>query len=166
MRRVYERLLIPAFETGVKRRQTFRYLRELEASQWRSRAELEAIQFEALRTLIAHAFASCPFYREEWQERGLGPDALRTPDDIRRWPLVERETIRLNRAGMRSQVPGLRLLAKGTGGSSGTPLQFDLDTRSNEKRMAAAFRGYRWAGAGPGTRQLYLWGVSPGAGRP
>ncbi len=27
--------------------------------------------------------------------------------------------------------------------------------------MAATFRGYAWATAGPGTRQLYVWGTSP-----
>jgi len=31
--------------------------------------------------------------------------------------------------------------------------------------MAAWHRGYGWAGAGPGTRQLYLWGVPLGARR-
>jgi phenylacetate-CoA ligase len=43
------------------------------------------------------------------------------------------------------------------------PLQFDLDTDSNERRMAAWHRGYGWAGAAPGTRQWYLWGVPPDA---
>src|SRR5690606_25183337 len=54
-------------------------------------------------------------------------------------------------------------ISKATGGSSGVPLQFDLDTDSNERRMAAWHRGYGWAGAAPGTRQWYLWGVPPDA---
>jgi phenylacetate-CoA ligase len=40
-------------------------------------------------------------------------------------------------------------------------LQFDLDSGSYERRMAGTFRGYAWASAGPGSRQLYLWGTSP-----
>jgi phenylacetate-CoA ligase len=63
---------------------------------------------------------------------------------------------------MRAERPSLRLIAKATGGSSGVPLQFDLDTGSNERRMAAWHRGYAWAGAEPGTKQLYLWGVPLG----
>jgi phenylacetate-CoA ligase len=57
----------------------------------------------------------------------------------------------------------MRLLSKATGGSSGVPLQFDLDTDSHDRRMAAWHRGYNWAGAGPGSKQLYLWGVPLGA---
>src|SRR5690606_32255662 len=64
---------------------------------------------------------------------------------------------------MRSTAPGLRLITKATGGSSGVPLTFDLDTVSNDRRMAAWNRGYGWAGAEPGTRQWYLWGVPPDA---
>ena len=63
---------------------------------------------------------------------------------------------------MRAQLPGLRLMSKATGGSSGDPLQFDLDDGSNDRRMAASHRGYQWAGAGPGTKQLYLWGTALG----
>src|SRR5207244_7741173 len=59
-------------------------------------------------------------------------------------------------------VPGLRLLSKSTGGSSGVPLHFDLDTDSHDRRTAATHRGYGWAGAAPGTKQLFLWGVPLG----
>jgi phenylacetate-CoA ligase len=62
---------------------------------------------------------------------------------------------------MRAELPGLRRIVKATGGSTGVPLRFELDSRSHDKRMAATFRGYSWAGAGPGTRQLHLWGTSP-----
>src|SRR5262249_32041758 len=45
---------------------------------------------------------------------------------------------------------------------SGVPLQFYLNQDSNDRRMAAWHRGYSWAGAEPGTRQAYLWGVPLG----
>ena len=41
-------------------------------------------------------------------------------------------------------------------------LRFDLNLESHERRVAATYRGYSWAGAGPGSRQLYLWGVPLG----
>jgi phenylacetate-CoA ligase len=64
---------------------------------------------------------------------------------------------------MRATNPPMRLISKSTGGSSGVPLQFDLDLDSHERRTAAWHRGYAWAGAAPGTKQLYLWGASIGA---
>jgi phenylacetate-CoA ligase len=54
------------------------------------------------------------------------------------------------------------LLKKATGGSSGVPLAFDLNPDSNDRRMAAWHRGYSWGGAGPGTKQWYLWGTAIG----
>ena len=74
---------------------------------------------------------------------------------------LERETIRNEAAALRSDAPGLKRISKATGGSSGVPLQFELGSDSYERRMAGMFRGYAWAGAGPGTRQLYLWGTNP-----
>jgi len=159
---IHRKLLIPAFEAGIKGRKTFRYWRDLEQSQWLPRGELESLQFDALRRLIAYAFANCPYYRREWTRLNIGPHQMQSIEDFRSWPVIGREVIRENRPGMRAQLPGLHLLTKSTGGSTGVPLHFDLDTENLDHRMAAWHRGYDWAGAGPGTKQFYLWGVPLG----
>ena len=159
---LHRHLLLPGFETAIKRRRTFRYWAELERSQWLPRDAIAAIQFGALRRLIEHAYANCPYYRRSWDNLGLHPGLLTAPPEIARWPVIDRETVRVSRADMRSTRPGTRLISKSTGGSSGVPLQFDLDSDSNDRRTAAWHRGYAWAGAGPGTKQLYLWGVPLG----
>src|SRR5687768_3791598 len=125
---VYRHLLLPAFDGGLKRRKTFHYLKELERSQWLSRDELDRRQFEALRRLVTHAFHACPYYGEAWSRQGLHPEQLDSLEAFQSWPVTDRETILVNRLHMRARVPGMRLLAKSTGGSSGTPLVFDYDT--------------------------------------
>lgn len=159
---LHRRILLPAFEGALKCRKTFRYWRDLERSQWLSESEVAEVQLAALQRLLSHAFENCPYYREMWTSLGLGPHAIKNIDDFRRWPVIERETIREHRLEMRSTVTGMRLMAKATGGSSGTPLQFDLDPNSLDRRMAAWHRGYKWAGGAPGTKQFYLWGVPLG----
>jgi phenylacetate-CoA ligase len=159
---VYRHILIPGFETVVKRRKTFRYWKELERTQWLSREELEHRQWEALRRLLAHAFTNCPYYGDAWSKMGLAFQDLREPQDFGHWPVIDRETILQNRPAMRNVASNGRLLAKSTGGSSGVPLHFDYDVGNLEWRMAAWHRGYNWAGAAPGTKQLYLWGVALG----
>jgi phenylacetate-CoA ligase len=154
--------LIPAFETGIKRRNTFAYWRDLERTQWLSRAELEKIQFESLRRLLGHAFEHCSYYQSEWQARGLHPQSMKEPADFSKWPVITRQTIRENRVAMRAKMRGMQLIAKSTGGSSGVPLQFDMNADSSDRRFAAWHRGYSWAGAGPGTKQFYLWGANSG----
>lgn len=154
----YRHVLIRGFESGFKRRQTYAYWRALEQSQWLPQAELRARQFASLQALLLHAAANCPYYRDAWQNLGLDPRDLTDHADFQNWPLIDRETIRENRFATRSGLPGTRLMKKATGGSSGVPLEFDLDLDSFARRHAAWHRGYSWAGAGPGSRQWHLWG--------
>jgi phenylacetate-CoA ligase len=155
-------VFLPTFEGLVKGRKTFRYWKELEATQWLGATRLEEIQFEALKRLVAHAFEHSAYYRDEWKRGGLQPNLLQTPADFRHWPIIDGQTILENRLRMRAALPGMRLIAHSTGGSSGVPLHFDLDTDSYARRTAAWHRGYSWEGAAPGTKQLYLWGVALG----
>jgi phenylacetate-CoA ligase len=159
---LYRNLLIRAFESGIKRRKTFAYWRQLERSQWLSRDDLRALQLTALDKLLVHASGSCPYYRDAWQSLGLDPRSVRSIDDFQQWPVIDRETIRNSRCQMRVASAQTRLMKKATGGSSGVPLEFDLNDDSNDRRMAAWHRGYGWAGAWPGTRQWHLWGGAVG----
>jgi phenylacetate-CoA ligase len=160
---IHRHVLLPAFETLFKRRKVLSYWAELERSQWRTKKQLEAIQFAALKRLVEHAWGNCPYYGQEWKRLGLHPSHLKTPDDISRWPVTDRDVILQNRGAMRAMKPSMRLIVKTTGGSTGLPLQFDLDYNSNDRRVAATHRAYGWAGAAPGTKQLYLWGAPLGA---
>lgn len=159
---IHRRVLLPAFESGLKRRKVMRYWNQLERSQWLGRAALEEQQFRALQRLVAHAHETCPYYARAWARLGLHPGRLSAPDEFALWPIIDRSTIREHRMDMRSTRVEGPLISKATGGSSGVPLQFDLDQGSNDRRTAAWHRGYAWAGAPPGTRQLHLWGVPLG----
>lgn len=159
--KLYRHLLLPFFDGVVKGRQTMGHWRNAEQSQWLSRGELEKRQLEALRQLLTHAESTCSYYHEDWKARGLTLSSIQTLEDFQRWPLITRETIRLNRLAMRTTA-AVKRMTKATGGSSGEPLQFDLDTGSNDRRTAMMWRGYNWAGGAPGTRQLYVWGTPVG----
>lgn len=154
---IYRHALLPLFDRVIKGRSTLAHWAAAEESQWWTRERHEAEQLCALQALLAHAWQTCPYYREAWQLAGLDPRRVQSIADFQAWPLIQRETIRSHRFEMRTNQP-CRLLAKATGGSSGEPLQFDLDTGSNDRRTAMMHRGYGWAGGAPGTKQLYIWG--------
>ncbi|HEY3969291.1 MAG TPA: phenylacetate--CoA ligase family protein [Planctomycetaceae bacterium] len=160
---IYQHVLIRGFESGIKRRKTYAYWRELENSQWLPHDEIVSLQFDSLKRLLAHAAENCPYYRDAWRSLGLDPSALSSQAGFAHWPMIDRDVIRENRRQIRAMVTGMRLMKKATGGSSGVPLEFDLDTDSHARRHAAWHRGYSWAGAGPGTSQWHLWGQ---VGRP
>ncbi len=159
---IHRHILLPGFETGMKRRRTFGYWRELERSQWLTPPELEAVQFRALSRLVTHAYDRCPYYRGAWDRLGLHPRQLIHAAGFAAWPVIDRDTIREHRVAMRAASPSLPLISKSTGGSSGVPLQFDLCHESHDRRTAAWHRGYGWAGGAPGTKQLMLWGTALG----
>lgn len=160
-RAIYRNVILPTFDR-LKRRSTFAYWSDLDKSQWLSREELESRQILALTKLLVHAQAHCPYYRDAWSRAGLFAKDLQSLDDFRNWPLIGRETINANREQMKATDRNWKLIAKSTGGSSGEPLHFFLDNVSNDRRTAAAHRGYSWAGAEPGTKQVYLWGAAIG----
>ncbi len=153
----YRHLLFPFFDRVVKGRQTLTHWNSFEHTQWRSRAQLEGQQLTDLRSLLTHAEATCPWYRETWANLQLRAGEVNSFQDFQSFPLLTREAIRDHRVELRTTQP-LKLIPKSTGGSSGVPLQFDLDTGSNDRRTAMMYRGYRWAGGEPGTRQLFIWG--------
>lgn len=158
---LYRHLLLPLFDGVVKGRQTMAHWRNAEASQWWSRERLEELQLDSLRSLLTHAAQTCPHYAEQWAALNLDPAHIQTLQDFTAWPLLTREIIRQNRLRLRTTA-AVKRMTKATGGSSGEPLQFDLDSGSNDRRTAMTYRGYNWAGAAPGTKQLYIWGTAVG----
>ena len=158
---LYRNLLLPAFEKRLKGRKTLDYWAAAEQSQWWSRAALEEHQLRSLRNLLVHAYETCPYYRRQWNAAGLDPYRLESLEDYNRWPLLTRDELTRHRDEIRSTQPYLRF-RKSTGGSTGQPLHFELDTGSHERRVGMTYRGYGWAGGGPGSKQLHIWSTSLG----
>lgn len=99
---LYRHLLLPFFDRVVKGRQTMAHWRAAEESQWWERSRLETFQLLALRDLLQHAQATCPYYGEAWSQAGLKPQSLNSLHDLSRWPLITRDTIRQNRLRIRT----------------------------------------------------------------
>ena len=159
--KLYRHLLLPFFDRVVKQRQTVDFWKSAEVTQWSSLGQLEKFQVDALRNLLHHASTTCDYYGNHWRSLGLDTASMQSLEDFQRWPLITRETIRQNRFSMRTNA-AIKRMTKATGGSSGEPLQFDLDSGSNDRRTAMMWRGYNWADGAPGTRQLYVWGTAVG----
>src|SRR5256885_13482331 len=94
IRFLHRHFVLPAFETGFKRRKTLRYWRELERSQWLARAAIEERRFESLRMLVAHAYENCPYYRGAWDRLGVHPPSLSAPGPNAPWAGVAPGKIR------------------------------------------------------------------------
>src|SRR5688572_19629487 len=151
--------LYPLYETYLRGRSTFKYWAEFEETQWLSPDELKALQWSRLRAVLRHAYDTVGFYRRTWSEMGIHPDDIRTPEDFNRLPTIDKPTIRQHYDEFFSSAyKKSSLVKRATGGSTGAPLQFCYDRNSYQRRLAAWFRGDRWAGWELCGGDFYIWG--------
>ncbi|MEW6751665.1 MAG: phenylacetate--CoA ligase [Candidatus Latescibacterota bacterium] len=64
--------------------------------EYLDREALTRLQFERLRQVAAKACASVAHYRQVFADLGMRPEDLRTVAELRRLPLTDKETLRLN----------------------------------------------------------------------
>ncbi len=68
---------------GVRLGAAYRRTRDLlRDSEWWSPDETRSYQCRELATLVRHAYENVPYYRRIFDERGLTPDAIRSPEDL------------------------------------------------------------------------------------
>jgi phenylacetate-CoA ligase len=137
-----------------------RYSRWLEQTQWWSPDEIGEYQRERLRALVQHAYAQVPYYRRAFDARGVRPEDIATPDDLRKLPLLTREEVRNNLEDLVARnVDRSRLCLMATSGSSGNPLGvYQEKSTANLREVALRLRQWRWAGYRFGDRVAVLRG--------
>ena len=140
---LFRNVLLPLYETALRRRGTLRYLTEYDASQWLPPEQLEALQWRKLHALLRHCWEEVPFYRRSWSETGVrSVEDLRGPRDFARLPVLHKQDVREHFESLKAASLRHRLLYKTTGGSTGEPLTIGYTRESYERRMAAMFRGF------------------------
>ena len=152
-------LLYPAWElkNGSHR---LRHLAELDKSQFWPQEQLLEQQWARFQKIVAHAYATCSYYRESFRRAGLVPDDLRTPEDINLVPTVTKEEIQEHASRFISEKYRKdELIRDMTGGSTGSPMVFFYDNSRLDTRTAATIRHNRWAGWDIGDRAAILWGA-------
>ncbi|UPG92078.1 phenylacetate--CoA ligase family protein [Luteibacter aegosomaticola] len=156
-------VLWPAYEGGLRRRETPRHLRSYAETQWLSADALRELQFRRLKKLLAWCQREVPFYRDRWAQMGLSVEDIRTPADVALLPVLTKADIRSAGDALKAASLKDTLAYKATGGSTGEPLRFGYTRESNDRRVAVMWRGYGWAGSRMGRRTLFLWGGAVGS---
>jgi phenylacetate-CoA ligase len=108
---------------------------------------IEAIRLRRLKSLLRYAYQSVPFYRELFQSRGLVPDDIRSVDDLRLLPAVDRD--RLRAAGndrISTRIDPSRCRIQRSSGSSGKPWPVWRTPVEDRLRRAVELRSMVTAG--------------------
>lgn len=154
---------------------------QLEQSQWWAPEELRAQQDRQLAALLRHARATVPFHEGRLAAAGLGDGAPPAPERFRRLPLLTRQDVRGQKAGLlsRSVPPDHgKTYRNRTSGSTGAPLEVigtavnglfwqaialrdDLWHRRDFRGRCAAIRSGRDKVDPLAVHDLPTWGLCP-----
>ena len=135
------------------------YREKFEGSQFLSPEAIRDHQLSELRSLLQHAWNTVPFYQERMKAAGL-ERGIASLADLKRLPVTTKRDIQGAGEAMWSVgFPHEKRVRNQTGGSTGSPLQFYVDTERIDSRMASTWRHNHWAGFEPGDWCAALWGA-------
>ena len=120
---------------------------------------MHAFRLECLRSLMAHAEASVPYYNEIFRSCGFAPAAVSGFTDLAAIPVLTRGAL-IHSFG-RLQDPGAKpsdLMRVSTGGTTGTPVTVLLDRGNAIERMLVNHRMYALMGRDLGEPTLLIAG--------
>jgi phenylacetate-CoA ligase len=136
----------------------FRRLTE-DTERW-SWDELRAYQLKQLRVVLHHAVNHCPFYQRTFARAGFRPEEVRSIDDLKNCPTIEKTDLIRNIDEMAStNIKRSKRLYITTGGSTGIPVGFYLQKGvSRPKEQAFLEAMWRRAGYFKGARLAVIRG--------
>jgi len=159
---IIEHVVMPGAESIVSA-PFYRHYKSLMRSQFLGADELHHMQTEKFLPLVKRALKTVPFYREFARRSNCEPDDFRTLEDIKRLPVVTKDTIRGSALEdwIADDVPRKRWRMNSTSGSTGKPFQFVMDGQLVAVRYGRYLRANAWAGMPPGAPCLRIWGLKP-----
>ncbi len=133
-----------AWLLGRSFRRTLAFVQE--AQTWSSE-RTRTYQLDQLRRICTLAYDKTKFYRERFDSVGFHPKDIKSLDDMRRLPTIDRNTLRGHMDDMCTVSPdGIGIDIVSTGGSSGEPLRFYIGT--NRSAFEYAYLVASWSRIG------------------
>ena len=139
-------------------RHSFRFQRELDESQWWSREKIESLQLQRLKKIVGVAYSKTEYWRRLMDDHGIKPQDIKTLKDVKRFPLLEKDTLRERREEMVWRKEGRRVQLVRTSGSTNEALEFYTSSTREAHINAARMRGHEWVGIRRGEKEMYYWG--------
>lgn len=116
-------------------RDTYKFLQK---SQWFSKNQLVEYQNSQLKKLVLHCYQNVPYYSRIFADYGLNPKDINEPNDLRKLPFLDKETIITNFLQLTAiNIPKRVWRYCSTGGTSGKPLLFYADKQNTVEREQA-----------------------------
>lgn len=135
------------------------YCEKLESAQWLSPESLQDLAAARLRAMVAFSVEYVPHYRSQFAELGLMPSDIRSAADLAVLPVLSKETVRAHPERFQPARLRERVVTQSTGGTTGTPLRYQVSASAMQYNYAAyEVRFRRWAGVALGDRMASING--------
>ena len=122
-----------------------RYYQWLMKTQWLPPEELEEIQNGRLQIIINHAYENVPYYRKNFEERGLKPNDIQCKEDLKLLPILTKDDIRRNFDELIAKnYTKFNPVLFHTSGSTGQPLSCYIDGDLSTLIKATVWRHWQW----------------------
>lgn len=123
--------------------------RLLTQQHW-SRDRLDGFRDQKIQEIVSHAFRWSPYYREIMRKAGLEPSDVQCAADLRKLPLLEKETIRARDGDLLTRERPAPTWHHGhTSGTTGSPLSLWYDRHTCLVTNAVDWRQKAWGGKDP-----------------
>jgi len=137
----------------------YRFNQQLQANERLTPQAIAQMQWDKLQALLAHAYATVPYYRELFEREKIMPRDIRNLTDYAALPVLTKGIVRKHgiEAFRSASFPLSSLVEVATSGSTGEPFRFLRQPEYEEWRMAGSWRAWRWGGWTPGNKIAWLW---------
>jgi len=134
--------------------ETFDILKKIRAQESWTAPQIAGHQLAALRGILEHARRTVPYYAD------YPPVSLDSLVDLRRFPVLARETVRQHQHRLLSRdIPPRRRIRAGTTGTTGANLQVAYSEELARENWAFLLRQWAWAGIEPRHPRITLFGA-------
>jgi phenylacetate-CoA ligase len=141
----------------LKRHDSPKLLRDMEAVQWLPATEIAALQLKRLKAFLQDVAVNVPYYRALFAQTGFDAFNVKSLDDLQHLPFLTKAVVRAN-ADKLKHDHAIGLARFNTGGSSGEPLVFYIGKRRVSHDVAAKWRATRWWDVDIGDTEIVVWG--------
>ena len=129
--------------------------------------ELKRLQSRKLRGMVRYAFKFVPYYRKTWKDSGVKVDGIRSAEDLKKLPVVDKKTVLEHYDDFVSDeyrkylnvLPGMPsfLFMRSTSGTSGPPFKIYFNPNAKDYMDAVYARALMNVGYDPTRPMLYYW---------
>ena len=145
-------------KAGLKGDRQYDILNSLQKEQWLSAEELQRLQVERFRKILAHALEKSAWYREKLKGVIDNPHDIASIGDLSRLPLLTRDDLQDNyKEIVCSGCEGV--YEDASGGSTGNPVVFYHDQWYRTFSQAMENLSLSWMGVAKGDRTAVFWGA-------